>query len=126
MIALDLPTRGEMDQEAHGFGPFWTKLLTTIADRQVYLEMELARAKSIPFHLVELWTRPPVPIWDFSQTQILIDTGYQQMKSALEAGKISSSSPSGNWLERLMNWLPIRKHEIYTGERKNLKTGKGI
>lgn len=105
IIALDLPSRGEIVQEAHGFGPFWTKLLTTIGDRQIYLEMELARAKGIPVHLVELMARPPVPIWDFSQTQILLETGYQQMKSALEAGKISSSSRSPNLLERLMNWI---------------------
>jgi len=126
VIALDLPTRGEMDLEAHGFGPFWTKLLTTIGERQIYLEMELARVKGIPVHLVELTTRPPVPIWDFSQTQILIDTGYQQMKSALEAGIISSSSPSPNWLERLRNWMLFRRHEIRTEERKNLKAGKRI
>ncbi len=126
MIALDLPTRGEMDQEAHGFGPFWTKLLTTISDRQIYLEMELARVKGISVHLVELRTRPPVPIWDFSQTKFLLESGYQQMKSALEAGKIPSSSPSGNWLERLMNWFPIRKYEIRTEEQENLKAGKGI
>ena len=123
IIALDLPTRGEIDHEAHGFGPFWTKLLTTIGDRQIYLEMELARVKDIPVHLVELTARPPVPIWDFSQTQILLETGYQQMKSALLAGKIPSSSQSANWLERLMKWMPFRKHEIRTEELKNLKAG---
>ena len=126
IIALDLPNRGEIDLEAHGFGPFWTKLLTTIADRQIYLEMELARAKDVPVHLVELTARSPVPIWDFSQTQILLETGYQQMKSTLEAGKIPSSSPSPNWLERLMNWMTFRKHKIRTEERKNLKAGKGV
>ena len=123
IIALDLPTRGEIDQEAHGFGPFWTKLLTTIGDRQIYLEMKLARVKDIPVHLVELTARPPVPIWDFSQTQILLETGYQQMKSALLAGKIPSSSQPANWLERLMKWMPFRKHEIRTEEPKNLKAG---
>ena len=126
IIALDLPTRGEIDQEAHGFGPFWTKLLMTIGDRQIYLEMELARVKGIPVHLVELTARPPVPIWDFSQTQILLETGYQQMKSALESGKIPSFSQPSGWLERLTNWMPFRKHEIRTEEWKNLKAGKGI
>ena len=79
--------------------------------------------------LLEVGIRPDllaVPIWDFSQTKILLETGYQQMKSTLEAGKITTSFPSANWLERLMNWLPIRKHETRTGSGKDLKAGKGI
>jgi predicted acylesterase/phospholipase RssA len=125
IIALDLPTRGEIDQEAHGFGPFWTKLLTTIGDRQIYLEMELAQAKGIPVHLVELTARPPVPIWDFSQTQILLETGYQQMKSALETGKISSFSQPSDWFDRLMKWISFPKHEFHSEVGKDQKAGKG-
>lgn len=126
MIALDLSAPGEIDQEAHGFGPFWTKFLTTIISRQTYLEMELARAKGIPVHRIVLIAQPRVPIWDFSQTQTLLETGYQQMKSALLAGKIPASSQPANWLERLTNWRPYQKHKIYAEERKNLKSGRGI
>lgn len=126
IIALDLSAPGEIDQEAHGFGPFWAKFLTTVISRQTYLEMELARAKGVLVHRVVLAAKPPVPIWDFGQTQILLETGYQQMKSALGAGKIPSSSPSANWLERLKNWIPFQKHGIRTEERKVLKAGKAI
>ena len=126
IIALDLPARGEIDLKEHGFGPFWTKLLTTISARQIYLELELAQAKGIPVHLVELTTKPPVPIWDFSQTKILLETGYQQMKMVLEAGKIPSFSRPHSWLGRLMNRIPFRRHEIRTGNGKDFKTKKGI
>jgi len=126
IIALDLPARGEIDLKEHGFGPFWTKLLTTISARQIYLELELAQAKGIPVHLVELTTKPPVPIWDFSQTKILLETGYQQMKMVLEAGKIPSFSRPHSWLGRLMNRISFRRHEIRTGNGKDFKTKKGI
>jgi NTE family protein len=124
IIALDLPSRGEVDQEAHGFGPFWSKLLTTIGDRQIYLEMELARAKGIPVHLVGLTSRPPVPIWDFSQTQILVETGYQQMKSVLKEGKIPSYSQPSGWFDRLMKWVSSPKPELRSAPGKDLKARK--
>ncbi len=124
IIALDLPSRGEIDQEAHGFGPFWAKLLTTIGDRQIYLEMELARAKGIPVHLVGLTSRPPVPIWDFSQTQILVETGYQQMKSVLKEGKIPSFSQPSSWLERLKNWVSSPRQEFHGEVGKDQKADK--
>ena len=98
--------------DAHGFGPFWIKLLTTIEARRGLSGVELARAKGVPVHHVDLTSEPPVPIWDFSQTQILLKIGYLQMKSALEADKIPSFPQPPGWLESLMNWISFGKHEI--------------
>lgn len=126
IIALDLSAPGEIDPEAHGFGPFWAKFLTTVIGRQTYLEMELAQAKGIPVHRVVLSPERSVPIWDFRQTQILLETGYQQMKSALDAGEIPSSSPSPNRMERWLHWLPFRRHAIFTRSGKDMKAGKAI
>lgn len=105
IIALDLTAPGEIDQNAHGFGPFWAKFLSTIISRQTYVEMELARAKGIPVHRVELAADPPIPIWDFSQTRTLIGEGYRQMKTILEIGPILSPSKPENRLERWWSGL---------------------
>lgn len=118
IIALDLPVRGEINPKEHGFGPFGTKLLTMINARQIYLEMEIAQQKGIPVHLVELTTKPPVSIWDFSQTKTLLESGYQQMKTALEKGKIPSFHQSPVWWVHLKKWVPFRKDEIDIGNDK--------
>ena len=126
IIALDLSAPGEIDPEAHGFGPFWAKFLSTMISRQTYLEMELARAKGIPVHRVVLAAEPPIPIWDFSQTQVLLEAGYHQMKTALEAGVVPSlprmNLGSEGWMKRVFS----RKHEIQSRERKDLKESLGI
>jgi hypothetical protein len=120
IIALDLSAPDEIDPEAHGFGPFWVKFLNTIIGRQAYLEMELARAKGIPVHRVELTAEPPVPIWDFGQAQALLKAGYRQMKAALELGEVSSFSQIDSDLGRWMKWASIQKHEIQPRKRKDL------
>lgn len=101
IYALNLPYRGDFDKKAHGFGPFWSKLLSAVVDRQVYLEMELAREKGVPVHLVELSIVPPVPVWDFSQPQRQMAAGYQQMKAILDAEEPIRMSNTSNWFERL-------------------------
>lgn len=73
----------------------------------------------VPVHLVELTTKPPVAIWDFSQTKTLLETGYQQMKKALTMKKIPSSRQSAGWLTSLRRWFPFHKHEIRIGNGKD-------
>lgn len=126
IIALDLSAPGEIDQNAHGFGPFWVKFLSTIIGRQTYLEMELARAKGIPVHRVELVAEPPVAIWDFSQTPSLIEAGYRQMKNALETGIVPSLSLPDRREEHRLTWTSLRKREIHSDARIKLKTRKGL
>lgn len=112
IIALDLSAPGEIDPEAHGFGPFWVKFLSTIISRQTYLEMELARAKGIPVHRVELAAEPPVAIWDFSQTQALLEAGYRQMKTALETGEVTPYPQPDRGLKRRIKPIPLRRREV--------------
>lgn len=100
IYALNLPYRTDFDKKAHGFGPFWSKLLSAVVDRQVYLEMELAREKGISVHFVELSIEPPIPVWDFSQPQRQIDAGYQQMKAILDAETPLVLAKSTSWFNR--------------------------
>lgn len=105
IIALGLSNPGEADPKAEGFGPFWVNLLNIIEARQIYLEMELARARGCRVQLVNLKTEVPVPSWDFSHTQFLLEDGFRQMKIALDNGVVQPSAASPNWLERLKDWI---------------------
>ena len=112
IYALNLPYRGDFNKKAHGFGPFWSKLLSAVVDRQVYLEMELAREKGVPVHLVELSVVPPIPVWDFSQPQRQLEAGYQQVKAFLDAEEPTPMVKSSDWFERL-------SRSVSSSQRKN-------
>lgn len=101
VIALGLSSPAEIDLNAHGFGPFWTKYIYAIEARQIWLELELARTKGIPVHTVHLKTDSPLPSWDFSRTQFLLDDGYRQMKLALTSGEVPISRQKENWFASL-------------------------
>ena len=114
VIGLGLSNPDEIDPNAHGFGPFWAKFLNIVEARQIYLERELARAKGVPVHLVNLKTGAPVPAWDFSRTQSLLDDGYRQMKSVLDSGEIPLTLQPEVWftpLKRLFaSWDKEQNH----------------
>jgi NTE family protein len=108
VIALGLSNPDEIDLNVHGFIPFWTKFLYTIEARQISLELELARAKNIPVHVLNLKTRTPVPAWNFSQTQSLLNDGYTQAKQALDSGTIPVTRSVQSWFTPLKKLLPSR------------------
>lgn len=109
VIALELSDPDEIDPRAHGFGPFITKYLAIVEARQISLELELARAKNVPVHMVYFKTDSPVPPWDFSRTSSLLEDGYRQMRLALESGKITASLPKEGWLANLKRLVPFWK-----------------
>jgi NTE family protein len=76
IIALDLADPREVPVEAHGFGPFLGKLMNTIERRQQEMELALAEARDVPVWRIALQGEQPVPIWDFSHTDELIERGY--------------------------------------------------
>lgn len=72
-------------------------------------QLEAAR---FDVHLIELTAESPVPVWGFSHTLRLIETGYRQMKSALSTGKATSPLRSLGWPSRLQKWLDSLRHAI--------------
>lgn len=104
IIALGLSNPAAVDVEAYGFGPFWAKLLTTIEERQISMELELARAKNITVHKVDLKVEPVVPIWDFSRTEEMFSVGYQQMQAAL-LSLPKETKPAHSRFSRLWRWF---------------------
>ncbi len=104
IIALGLSNPAAVNVEAYGFGPFWEKLLKTFEERQISLELELAKAKDIPVYKVDLKIEPVVPIWDFSRTEEMFSAGYQQMQIALQSWpKEIKQVP--NRFSKLLRWL---------------------
>ncbi len=107
IIALELSDPDEIDPRTHGFGPFFTKYLAIVEARQISLELELARAKNVPVHMVYFKTDSPVLPWDFSRTSTLLEDGYRQMKLALESGEITALVQKEGWLAGLKRLAPF-------------------
>lgn len=76
IVALDLADPRETPAEAHGFGPFLGKLMNTIEQRQQEMELALAETRGVPVWRIALQGKQPIPIWDFSHTDELIERGY--------------------------------------------------
>lgn len=83
IYALDLFDPGAPAQNAYGFGPFLNKLMITVEQRQINLELALAQAKNVPVRHFELRAAEPVAIWDFSHTETLLSRGYQLAQAQL-------------------------------------------
>ena len=77
IIALDLTDPRGNDPQAHGFGPFLGKLVNTIEQRQLELELSLASAVGIRVYYLQLIGNSPVPLWDFHHTAELMSKGYE-------------------------------------------------
>ncbi|NMC14869.1 MAG: hypothetical protein GYA34_18535 [Chloroflexi bacterium] len=62
VIALSLADHRNAATSAHGFGPFFNKLLFTVEKRQIDTEMALANSRRISVHLINLIGEIPVPL----------------------------------------------------------------
>lgn len=110
IIALGLSNPAIVDVGNYGFTPFWEKLITTIEERQIYLELELAKAKAIPVRLINLKMDKAIPIWDFSYTEAMFVSGYEQMNKKIKAWHsedelIKKKSSGKSWLGLFLNKL---------------------
>ncbi len=99
IIAFDLFDSRSPDPETYGFGPFFSKLLATVEQRQIELELKIAKERGVPVLQLSLRPEKMTPLWDFSQTQALIDSGYEQARSQL-TGWSPRPSP---WLSRMIH-----------------------
>ncbi|MBU6360031.1 MAG: patatin-like phospholipase family protein [Chloroflexota bacterium] len=105
IIAMGLSNPNEVSETMSGIGNTWTKFLNTIEARQIQLELALARARNVPVHIIDLKTLVPVPVYDFSQTQFLLQDGYRQTKWVLDSGLLAQLGQSDTWLLRLQKIL---------------------
>ncbi len=100
IVALDLADPRSVDLTAHGFGPFLNRLMSTVEQRQIDLELELARAHGVPVHRIALQAEKPVPIWDFSHTDELITQGYEITRREIALWRPKRRAWWREWLAR--------------------------
>lgn len=77
IIALDINDPDLLPQVDRGASQLIEKLTSAIFQREIDLEMELASARNVPVHLIQLRSTPPVSLWDFRSSKELIEFGYQ-------------------------------------------------
>ncbi len=83
IIALDITEMRAIPEDTSGVGPWVNKLLNTITQRQLDLELDLAASRRVPVHHLHLRFEHPVPIWDFRHTAELIAAGYALTKAVI-------------------------------------------
>jgi NTE family protein len=84
IIALDIRDFRDVPAEMQGFGSFLARLIGTVENRQVEMELALAAARRVRVRHVHLVWKDPVPVWDFSRTDELIQHGYEVMKAEMD------------------------------------------
>jgi NTE family protein len=83
VIALDLNDLREPPLPGPEIGKLITKLLFAVAKRQTELELALAKQSQIPVIRINLLGDKPIALWDFQYWRVLIDQGYELMKSEM-------------------------------------------
>jgi predicted acylesterase/phospholipase RssA len=102
IIALDLADFRDIPANGTHIGSFLGKIFYTVEARQLQLETALAQAKRVRLHRLHLLAESPVPLWDFHQSDSLIEQGYQLTQQAIEQGQIPIQE---TWTDRLAHQL---------------------
>lgn len=101
VIALDIADPRVTESDAHGFGPFVAKLVATVEQRQLELELALAEARGVPVHRIVLRAATPVALWDFSEPDALIARGYEIARQEIAGWRPDRRAGWRKWLGRL-------------------------
>ena len=127
IYAFDLSDPSEIEVETQGFGAFYSKLVATIEERQIFLELALAEARRIPVHYLRLKAVPPVPIWDFSYTRELIAQGYQATHEFLDGLQPREQSSLQRWAVTMGDRLrSFRKLSMEQDHHNQSRDGNGF
>jgi NTE family protein len=84
IVALDLTDPRDTFGQVNGFGVFLSSLTYAVEERQVDLELQLARSRGVPVLHLRLNSAEPVPVWNFHRSADLIAEGYEITGRALE------------------------------------------
>jgi NTE family protein len=103
ILALDVSDPRSFAGEAGGIRRRFSQLMTAIEQRQVELEIELAKARGVEVFHICLWNGNPVPIWDFSKSEQLMQAGYEMTRIYLDQNW--KPSPKTGGFERLFGWM---------------------
>ena len=115
IVALDLTDPRGVEAVKSGLGMFLGKLITTVEQRQVELEMTSAAARGVPVRRIPLRDETPVPIWNFDRTDELILRGYEITRQAIAhwssdrlLRRQTRSGEKAEWMRLLQNPNPAQ------------------
>jgi NTE family protein len=77
IIALDLIDRRGTAGDNNRLGLLMGRMIFSVEQRTSDLECALAEARHIPLRRINLGWQEPIPVWDFSHTDELIEQGYE-------------------------------------------------
>lgn len=77
IIALDLDDASLLSNESLSFSQYFKKYIFAVSRRHVHLEMALAEAQGVPVRCISFQGLATKPIWDFSDQELLVHTGYE-------------------------------------------------
>lgn len=77
IIALDIDDPASMPHSGNPAVALMTRMYNATGLRLRHLELELARARGVPVHRLELRSEHATPVWDFSRHRELIALGYE-------------------------------------------------
>jgi NTE family protein len=109
IIALDLTDTRSPSVDALHFGPFLLKLVSSVHRRQADLEIALAQSRRVPVHHLLLQAEQPIQIWDFRETEKLVDIGYELTRQAVLSWR-PQSHPSLS--DRWKAWVSPRRQPV--------------
>lgn len=84
IVAFDLTDPLGTQFGRDGTKVFLSNAIQSVVLRQRELEMALAAARGVPLMDIVLGGFSDVPLWDFSHTRAMIDSGYATARKALE------------------------------------------
>lgn len=116
IIALDLFHPRPPDRPIQGFLAILDQVITTMENRHIELELELARLQGVPVHRWQLRYDQRIAFWDLSHTHNLIHVGYETAKTYLaemaQARREQASRedlPTRSWGDQLTElWMTTR------------------
>jgi NTE family protein len=101
VIALDLFDPRLSPHHATSVSAFFYKLMMTVEQRQVDLELALAEARGVPTLHIPLRSGTPMPLWNFHNTEKMIAEGYEIAQSYLASWPSPAVPEPKSWLDQL-------------------------
>ncbi len=85
IFALDLFHPKIPNEPVKGLMEMMDQIITTMEQRHIDLELELAQLLQVPVHRWYLRYSHPIPMWDLSHTHDLMHVGYEKARAYLAA-----------------------------------------
>jgi len=102
IVALDLSDSREVPSNARGWLALIAKLRNMAEQRQMELELALAKARQVPVRRIVLQGEKPVEIWDFGHADALMERGYHIAREEIARWQPDHQPVWPGWLRRLL------------------------